>query len=240
LTDKQVSCLAQEIVKQVKARGPFLSMSDFLNRRISIVGSSYSSNNIMGVLQNAIENTQTNGFAYDVNNNIHSNAVSSTNSSIAYQLGNSTYAGALNPTPSSGYNAQISINKIATNSAVGIPGYLMQQDLVQAFAPVMSVRSDTFLIRVYGEADRKTTSSVKNPIAEGRAWGEAVVQRVPDYVEQTDPALTKPSVIKGISTPLGDAVPVYGPTGRIVSALNESLGRRFRVVSFRWLNQTDL
>ena len=132
------------------------------------------------------------------------------------------------------------MNLIVTNTATGIPGYLMQQDLVQAFAPVMTVRSDTFVIRVYGEADRKTTASLKNPIAEGRAWGEAVVQRVPDYVDQTDPALTKPSVIKGITTPLGDATPVYGRTGRIVSTLNESLGRRFRVVSFRWLNQTDL
>ena len=238
LTDQQVTSLAQEIVKQVRKRGPFLSMGDFLNRRMASTNTvSFTSTNVMGALQQAIENTQTNGSTFDVNSNIHNKTSISTSNNFTVPLSWSATAGQIYPA-TNGYLANM--NLIVTNTATGIPGYLMQQDLVQAFAPVMSVRSDTFVIRVYGEADRKTTASLKNPIAEGRAWGEAVVQRVPDYVDQTDPALTKPSVIKGITTPLGDATPVYGRTGRIVSTLNESLGRRFRVVSFRWLNQTDL
>ena len=71
------------------------------------------------------------------------------------------------------------------NTAEGVPGWLMQQDLVQCFSPVMTVRSDTFVVRCYGEADNQVTGAT-----EGRAWCEAVVQRVPDYVDQTDPVLT--------------------------------------------------
>jgi hypothetical protein len=238
LTDQQVTSLAQEIVKQVRVRGPFLSMGDFLNRRMSPTNSvSFTSTNVMGALQQAIENTQTNGANFDVNSNIHNKSSICTSNNFTVPLSWNSTAGQIYPA-TNGFMANM--NQIVTNTATGIPGYLMQQDLVQAFAPVMTVRSDTFVIRVYGEADRKTTTSIKTPIAEGRAWGEAVVQRVPDYVDQTDPALTKLSVIKGITTPLGDATPVYGRTGRIVSTLNENLGRRFRVVSFRWLNQTDL
>ena len=233
LTDVQINALAQEIVNQVRARGPFLSMGDFLNRRLSAVGSTYTTNNLMGALQAAIENTQTNGPSSDVNNNIHGNiAVSSTNSAYAYV---NTGTGAA---PTTGYNSQIPINKIATNSATGIPGYLMQQDLVQAFAPVMTVRSDTFVIRVYGESDRKN-SKPGNPIPEAQAWGEAVVQRLPDYYDQTDPALTKSSVT-GMANALGDATPVYGPNGAIVNTVNQTLGRRFKLVSFRWLNKEEL
>jgi len=234
LTDVQVTALAKEIVNQVRARGPFLSMGDFLNRRLSTVGSTYTTNNLMGALQAAIENTQTNGSSSDVNGNIHGNA------SVCGPVANYTFAlPSPNFTvPTTGYNQQIPVNKIVTNSAVGIPGYLMQQDLVQAFAPVMTVRSDTFVIRVYGESDRKN-SKPGNPIPEAQAWGEAVVQRLPDYFDQTDPALTKPSV-KGLSTPLGDATPVFGPSGPIVNAANQTFGRRFKVVSFRWLNQNEL
>ena len=42
--------LAVEIVNQVKARGPFMSISDFVNRRIGIDSRSYQ-----GAIQEAIE-----------------------------------------------------------------------------------------------------------------------------------------------------------------------------------------
>jgi hypothetical protein len=47
--------------------------------------------------------------------------------------------------------------------------------------PVLTVRSDTFLVRAYGDAVNPATGAV-----ESRAWCEAMVQRVPDYV---DPAI---------------------------------------------------
>jgi len=225
MTDAQVTCLAQEIVKQVRLRGPFLSMGDFLNRRL---GNTTNQINTMGALQAAIENTQTNSpsSTYDVNYCIHS-----------------VFNQAVNVA---------SLSCIFTNTAVGIPGYLMQQDLVQAFAPVMTPRSDTFVIRVYGEAQKPVgtsspsasgSSSMWNAIApntQSQAWGEAVVQRLPEYYDQTDTSLTTASVT-GISSALGDATPPRNSSGNsILSALNQAVGRRFRVVSFRWLNQNEL
>ena len=47
-----------------------------------------------------------------------------------------------------------------------------------ALAPVLFPRSDTFVIRSYGEAVNPATGA-----AEGRAWCEATVQRVPDYFD---------------------------------------------------------
>ncbi len=64
------------------------------------------------------------------------------------------------------------------SSAVGMPGYLTQADLLRALAPVLSARSDTFRVRFFGEH------------AGARAWGEAVVQRQAAHVDGvTDPVL---------------------------------------------------
>ena len=115
-----------------------------------------------------------------------------------------------------------------------MPGDLMQQDLVQAFAPVMTARSDTFVIRCYGETNSPRAldgNGYPKPLA--RAWGEAVVQRLPEYIDQTDAKLT--SVNSPALQALGDATPVAS-----VGSINTSLGRRFKVVSFRWLNESDL
>lgn len=84
----------------------------------------------------------------------------------------------------------------------------------------MTVRSDTFVVRCYGESINPKTLA-----KEGQAWGEAVVQRVPDFVDQSDSSLAA----------LGDASPVAS-----VNPANQTFGRRFKIVSFRWLNETDL
>jgi hypothetical protein len=56
----------------------------------------------------------------------------------------------------------------------GIPGYVIQSDLLKPIANTLSVRDDTFRIRAYGEA----LDAGGKVIA--RAWCEAVVQRMPD------------------------------------------------------------
>jgi hypothetical protein len=81
---------------------------------------------------------------------------------------------------------------------------------------VLFPRSDTFVIRTYGEAVNPLTSNV-----EGRAWCEAVVQRFPDYFNKTaDGAEVAP--------------------GALTSDLNKVNGRRFKVLSFRWLTRSDI
>lgn len=95
----------------------------------------------------------------------------------------------------------------------GAPAAISQGDLLTPLAPVLSARSDTFKIRAYGQASYGD-GTVK-------AWCEAVVQRSPDYLDPSDdPAST------------ADELNPNGP--------NAVFGRRFHVVSFRWLSSKEV
>lgn len=101
------------------------------------------------------------------------------------------------------------------NSAEGAPSMLTQGDLMAALAPVATVRGDTFKIRSYGEC---TTPNGNTVLA--RAWCETIVQRVPDFVDSADlPETSQDS---------------------LTSLANRTFGRRFSVVSFRWLSEGEL
>ncbi|MGH8018909.1 MAG: hypothetical protein ACREIA_11550 [Opitutaceae bacterium] len=102
--------------------------------------------------------------------------------------------------------------------AIDIPGQLTQWDVLGALAPVLTVRSDTFLIRAYGESRNPITQEV-----EGRAWCEAMVQRTPEYTNSnSDQPELDPWQI-----PAQDSD-------------NEKFGRRFEIVQFRWLTENDI
>ena len=96
------------------------------------------------------------------------------------------------------------------------PGYLTQADILSGIGPMLTARSDTFTIRAYGDVRNPVTGDV-----EGRAWCEAVVQRVPDV---TDP-------VSGTYTAGDELQP---------SASKYPFGRKFKIVSFRWLNPGDI
>ena len=93
--------------------------------------------------------------------------------------------------------------------------FLIQGDILTALAPVLFPRSDTFVIRTYGEAVNPATGAT-----EGKAWCEATVQRIPEYFDPADDATVAPA--------------------DLTSTLNQNLGRRFKVVSFRWLTRSDI
>ncbi len=248
LSDAEVRDLAEKIVTEVKKRGPFLSMGDFLNRRL---GTTKSQLTTMGALQAAIDNSSVNSNTKFRGQAVLSDFVS-TQGGQSYAPGDPYGVTDFLQPGSSNYNwlgtgqsvgpQLTSANSfVAPRTSVGVPGYLLQQDVVQAFAPVMSVRSDTFTVRVYGDVRNSNTGKV-----EGKAWGEAVVQRLPEYVDQSDAALkNRFSPFTDESRALGDATPVYdwwtsSTPNAVVNKTNQTLGRRLKVVAFRWLNETDL
>lgn len=209
LDDVELKNLAQECVKQVKLRGPFLNFSEFINRRLS-----NDKLGIMGALQSAID--------YD--------DAAPESGSINYRYKNSP---ALRITQSDlGVAATGDVTKrFSTPEAVegsrlaGIPGYVIQSDLLKPIANTLSVRDDTFLIRAYGES----LDAKGNVMA--RAWCEAIVQRVPEY---HDPANSAETSVREI-----DNDGAFKDSGKL-SPENLRFGRRFVVESFRWLNKNEV
>ncbi|HEY9250515.1 MAG TPA: hypothetical protein VIO38_15355, partial [Rariglobus sp.] len=94
------------------------------------------------------------------------------------------------------------------------PGALLQSDVIGAIAPLITARSDTFLIRTYGDSQNPATGEV-----EGRAWCEAVVQRLPDLADNA-------------SAPIADVIAPATAT--------HPFGRKLKITSFRWLSASDI
>ncbi|HTJ78471.1 MAG TPA: hypothetical protein VL357_05700 [Rariglobus sp.] len=107
----------------------------------------------------------------------------------------------------------------------GIPGWLTQADILTAIGPVLTTRSDTFTIRTYGDYVNPVTNETS------KAYCEAVVQRMQDPVTTTGaPA----------SIPLADYIPQSSSVSPAYINPPGSFGRRFVVVSFRWLSPNDI
>jgi hypothetical protein len=184
LEDEQIKELAEHIVEEIRENGPFLSLAEFVNRRPGNDRDKARE----GLLQRAIDETGSINSMF----NADSRMISATDvAPDAYAF----------PDAMTGM------------SATGAPGFLTQGDILSQVGSVVSVRSDTFRIRGYGEAldpDGKVVA---------RAWCEAVVQRTPEFVDPADISST----------------PVDG-----LSNANERFGRRFVVTNFRWLGQDEV
>jgi len=184
---------AQEIVNQVRARGPFLSLAEFVNRQLS-------SGNLAlaGTLQAAL-----NTLASDPSTNPYS-AIQQPPRSTKVDLAKLPFAasdGYTFPAAAEGY------------SSYGLPGWTRQADVLRPIAPILSARDDTFTIRAYGDA-RDSSGKIT-----ARATCEAIVRRTRNYVDPADaPDLT--------------ALPK--------SAANLTFGRRFEIISFRWLTNAEI
>lgn len=176
LSDSQINTLAEKVVEQVKRRGPFLSVADFVNRRL------------------------TNG-----------------------------------PTGGEGaLQAALRAASLDIGSGVeeGIPGTIRQGDILAGLGSSITARSDTFVVRAYGEALNSNGFKV-----EARAWCEAVIQRIPAPVDDNGQLL----VIANPDFPNGDPSRtddyILNPDASVGAKL---YGREFRVISFRWLSKEEI
>jgi len=165
-TEEQIRALAEEIVEEVKLRGPFLSLSEFYNRRLTedaelpelaLFGAVESALNTLSI-RDSSENP------FQELQNVFEDEASTTNA-----LGEDLGLGDL-PFPEAAEG----------NPAYGFPGWTRQADVLRSISGLLTVRDDTFTIRTYGSS----TDANGNILAE--AWCEAIISRTPDFVRQDE------------------------------------------------------
>ncbi len=187
-SDTDLQLLAEKIVEQVRARGPFLSMSEFVNRRL---GAASDEKAQRGALQQAIDNS-----------NLNANLAAGANAGFDIPeaaVVNYKYT-----------NAKAG----AGPSYQGAPGYLSQADLLNVLGNAATPRSDTFTIRGYGEARDASNKVIAS------ATCEAILQRSVEYMDPADKPEIKPTAL--------------------TSKTNINFGRRFNLISFRWLAASEI
>ncbi len=151
---------ADNIVEQIRLRGPFLSLSEFVNRQLSDDEDLAVGGAIQVALNKLSEDPQLNPFEVLQNES---------SASVGDPAGQDDY---VFREAAEGY------------SAFGLPGWSRQADVLRNLAPILSARDDTFTIRAYGEArdaEGKVTAS---------AWCEATVQRIRNFCDPVDEADT--------------------------------------------------
>lgn len=192
LSSGEIRDLAEAIVTEVKARGPFLSMADFVNRRPA---SGDSGQQALGALQAAIDSSGLN--------------------SRFTGAGRSSAAADFDPLPGGAGIA----SEPTPSRAIGSAGYLSQAAVLTSIGSQIAVRGDTFVVRAYGDSRNADGDVV------ARAWCEAVVQRIPDYLDPTD----APEAQDG-----------WPQSSNKLSETNSRFGRRMKMVSFRWLHSDEI
>jgi len=218
LEDGDITLLANAIVEEVKNRGPFLSLGDFVNRRLAD-GNDESSR--MGTLDSAIHATPI-------------NSTINTTYGINPRAGNQTDN---NPDDLKGFYLQDEEEStVASTRGYGLPGYLTQGDILESHGFAMSARGETFTIRAYGES-RGAGNEV-----EARAWLEAVVVRTPEYVNAAELSSYGQSP-SGANSALDVSQMIDYRTGELIdgdlSEENTKYGRKFKVISSKWISSTD-
>jgi hypothetical protein len=206
LDEDELDELAAKIVEQIRERAellggstpqPFASLAAFVNR---MPYSTDEDHRARGLLQQSIDTAGINDNLFDdaeekmASEDLDSGALNT----LFDDTGDDLFK------PFRNQDFQLS-------SAAAAPGYLLQSDVLQALAPYLSVRSDTFRIRTYGEVLDPVTGE-----SEGKAWLEAIVQRTPEPV-----------------------IPATG-TPDEPETVNSDLGRRYKIVKVNWLNKDQI
>jgi type II secretory pathway pseudopilin PulG len=190
LTDKEIDLLAKAIVKQVKLRGPFLSLSEFINRRLD-ADSQKLPLSLKGALQAALDDDTV-----PINAN--------------FRKGNR-----LLDSQTDGIIGFVFPEAAKGPIAYGSMAYVDQADVLRNFSEQLTPRGDTFVIRSYGDALDPNGNIM------ARAWCEAVVQRVPEYVNPED-------------------APQLKQADPSLSAASKAFGRKIQIIGFRWLNSDEI
>ncbi|MEK6231545.1 MAG: hypothetical protein N2A42_06805 [Luteolibacter sp.] len=193
LDEAEITKLAEDLVEQVKRRGPFLNMAEFINRRLS-----NDRLGVSGALQAAIDSDE-------FDDEYSGSAVSGPGINAGFKSAEHM----IKSLPTNDYPNP----RVAKGSRfAGAPGYLMQSDVLQAIGNQLTVRGDTFRIRTYGDA-RDASGNVL-----ARAWCEAIVQRYPEYLDSGNSPDEPADLEDGSANPaLSELNAKYGRKIRIIS-----------------------
>jgi hypothetical protein len=220
LTDSQIRALAEAIVAEVKARGPFLSISDFVNRRLmdppatSAAETAITKTGLKGTLQAAIDRAGINQTITDAMRIDKSEYHMEANGSDGGQVGyGSSYPNLADRSQLAYFGKKPDHNHWADSKLTGAPACLTQADMLQKIGPVLTARDDTFTIRTCGQALSKTGEVLAT------AWCEAIVQRLPEPVTPDPVILIDPAVDSDGA---------------------DRFGRRLVIRSFRWLQNNEI
>ncbi len=106
------------------------------------------------------------------------------------------------------------------------PGYLIQSDVLMSLGNILTVRDDTFTVRAYG-CVRNSRHAIL-----AQAWCEAVVQRTIEYVDPNN------SPTDGSYDPANQGASVDSQSR--LSEVNRIMGRKMKIVSFKWLDAWNI
>jgi hypothetical protein len=275
LSEAQIDELAGRVVEEVRIRGPFMSIGDFINRRL-INNDTFG---LKGALQAAIDKSSINNTAI---------------TSAAPTISGGTFPAPASTTPTDpnaifsnnsttgGWWKEISAypripankrfpslramsrtnNEASVTAGLGAPGIVTQMDVLNSVGPNLTARSDTFVVRAYGEAQDDAGNVI------GKAWVEVVVQRTADYmamaVGQRYPEFIEPNrrrlayrvntnankeYDRQVLVETYEIAPPPNPPGATAldrtalaqeQRLNRIMGRRFRPTGLRWLAANEI
>lgn len=156
LRQNEIQQLAEKIVEEVKLRGPFSSVAEFVNRMPNKDApedrppeESLNAFRLCGALSAAIEKAGINsGFEADP-------SLETTPSDLPL----------IDPEAEQGWRAE------------NLPGWLSQADILSRVGNVLTARSDSFTIYAYGESINPVNGEVYSKQC------KMVVQRIPSYVD---------------------------------------------------------
>lgn len=203
LSDSEISTLATAIVSEIVSRVavsglPYLSLADFVNRELSA-----SARGRVGLFQAAIDKAGLNSEHKSSKDTISQASLEDGDTGIFPFSANVLQAD----------GAGTSANQAA-------PTYLMQADILQAIGAFISVRSDTFRIRSYGESKHPLTGEVRSMV-----WLEAIVQRRPAPVDSNVAGNADSMQFWNATDDNGEPLP---------------FGRRFEILSIRQLSEDEV
>ena len=154
LSNTEIEELAAAIVKQVKKRGPFLSLSEFINRRLDDTKRDLA---VKGALQAAIDDE-------------------SVSINAEFRTAQRSLDGEADDLAAAGFTPEFP-EALDGPVAYGSTPYIDQADILRQLGSTLTPRGDTYVIRTYGDKLDASGEVV------ARAWCEAIVQRTPDYVD---------------------------------------------------------